>query len=257
MTNRQTMTVKLLGAPDDDGAVQFGDFREFCDNLSACLRRVEFVALGHKLRYRIAELRSGSAELTLAPIAGANGGGEVVFALFGDTVKALQLGQPVDRRFDGDDLQAFRKLGEPLTKRARAVWLAGTSVTTQFIANIDRIIGAAIPSEGSVKGSLERLNLHNRNEFVLYTPIGGHSVICSFPDEQFDRVREAIRRNVTVSGTLYFYPDTPYPHRVHVRDIEIHPPDDQLPTLKQLAGAWPDATGSLSAVDFLRARRDE
>ncbi len=36
MANRKTITVKLEGAPEDDGDVQFGDFREFCKNLSAC-----------------------------------------------------------------------------------------------------------------------------------------------------------------------------------------------------------------------------
>ena len=97
MANRKTITVKLEGAAEDDGDVQFGDFREFCKNLSACLGRLEAVLAASKLRYRVVGLRSGSAEVTLAPVAGANGDGEAVFGLFTDTVKALQNGQPVDR----------------------------------------------------------------------------------------------------------------------------------------------------------------
>ena len=58
-----TITVRLVGADEDNGIVRFDDFRAFCDNLSECLRKTEaLVAAGRPhIRYRIASLHAGYA----------------------------------------------------------------------------------------------------------------------------------------------------------------------------------------------------
>src|SRR5260370_42563342 len=93
--------------------------------------------------------------------------------------------------------------------------------------------GKVIPltSVGTVKGRLERLNLHNRNEFVIYPPVPGVQVTCLFPEELFSQVQAAIKQNITVSGRLVFRPGSAFPERVHVRRIEIHPAAEKLPQL--------------------------
>jgi hypothetical protein len=71
------------------------------------------------------------------------------------------------------------------------------------------------------------------------------------------QVREAIKRNVTVWGKLDFEPENPFPHRVAVTRMELHPPDSELPTLAELKGMAPGCAGGLTSVDFVRALRDE
>ncbi|MBI3465124.1 MAG: hypothetical protein HY000_19015 [Planctomycetes bacterium] len=236
------------------------EFLLFGHKMSGCLRRAEAVVTGERqqIRYRIAGLETGSAGMTveaIAPKKGPDRRMEVV-GLFKKTVADLQAGAFTDPRWTLDDLRGFRELIAPL-KRTKQVWVDGQQLTSQYIANIDKILGSSVGAEGFVSGRLERLNVHNRNEFVLYPPIIGASIVCHFPDELFERVRDAIKRSVTVCGTLFYVPDKPFPDRVHVRALEIHPPDDELPKLRELRGSFRGCTDGLSSVEFVRSTRDE
>jgi len=260
MAFSNALTVKLVGSDEDNGVVSFEDFRNFCDNLAKCLRKTDELVSGGqpKIRYRITSLASASASVTLEPITSKNGHdyrGEVI-GLFQDTVVGLQEGRHVDPRIGRDTLEIFRELINPLNRRTKEVWVGSARLTKQYEANIENILGNSIPSDGSVSGILERVNVHNRNEFVLYPPIPGYRIICEFPDEMLGQIRQAIKNNVTVWGTLYFQPDTPFPHQVHVSRLEIHPPDNELPKLRDLKGLAPNCTGGLKAVEFVRSLRD-
>jgi hypothetical protein len=197
--------------------------------------------------------------MTLAPLAPRKGqdAREEVIGLFVETVGRLEEGKEIDRRFTKEDLQLFRRLAEPLNRRLSGVEIARQRITTSFIANIDILIGSSIPLEGSVSGRLERLNLHNRSEFALYPPIEGFVVLCVFSEEMTDQVIAAINRTVTVSGRLIFKPDSPFPERVQVRSLEIHPPDSELPRLGELRGLLRGGIGNQTAVEFLNSIRDE
>ncbi len=251
---------RLVGADEDAGAVQFDDFHVFCDKMYECLRITEQVVTKRagRVHYRIVQLNSGSAAMVLeavAPKKGEDQRAEVV-GLFKKTIADLQAGKPVDPRLTSRDLKKFRELRAAL-KRTKEVWLDGAILDSQYVANIDRILGSTVKSEGSVTGLLERLNVHNKNEFILYPPVGSHQIVCRFPDTMFEQVRLAIRRNVTVTGTLYHHPDKAYPDVVHVKDLEIHPPNNELPKLGDLKGLLKGCTQGLTSVDFVRTLRDE
>ena len=132
----------------------------------------------------------------------------------------------------------------------------GSKLTSDFVASIERILGSAIPSEGQVTGRLERLNVHDRYEFVLF-PVAGTRIVCAFDQAMLEQVRMGIKRTVTVSGTLFFQPDKPLPDRVRVQAMEIHPADEELPRLKDLKGIARRCTGKMTSVEFVRAIRDE
>ncbi|MCX7428504.1 MAG: hypothetical protein NTW96_23120 [Planctomycetia bacterium] len=261
MTDGNRISVRLVGADEDDGIVRFDDFRNFCDSLAACLRKSEELLTSGptRIRYRIVGLENASAAVTLEAIAPTNGRDPrpEVLGLFRETVVNLQSGRPVDSRIGRDVLAAYRELISPLHRRTKEVWVDSSCLTTQYGASIDEILGSSIPSEGSVRGVLERVNVHNRNEFVLYPPLPGYSVSCSFPDSMLEQVRRAIKSNVTVWGRLHFQPDAPFPHQVHASRMEIHPPDDELPTFSDLRGTAKECTGTLTSVAFVRAVRDE
>ena len=119
-----------------------------------------------------------------------------------------------------------------------------------------RLVGPTLWSEGSVTGVVERLNVHDKNEFYLYPPLR-EAVVCTFPEDMFEQVRAAIKRNVTVNGTLSYASDNAFPTKVRVKSLEVHPPNDQLPTMRDLSGSFKDAFGGKTAVEFLRTIRDE
>ncbi len=257
---RPRLQVKLTGPEDDKGDVLFGDFRDFCGTLALCLRRAEEIVTEKTgLRHRIVGLKHSSACLELEPVPPKKGPdtGADVYGFFTAAVTDLQEGGKADPRLTSEDLRLFRRLAEPMHRRIRKVQIAGTVLTTQYIANIDKLIGISIPSEGSVTGRLERLNVHNRHEFALFPPIGGFTVTCVFPEELYEKVHNGMRKNATVFGTLAFKPDSPFPERVHVKTIEIHPSDEHLPRLADLRGQWKGATGDLTAVEFLKAIRGD
>ncbi|MBI1901815.1 MAG: hypothetical protein HYS13_11980 [Planctomycetia bacterium] len=203
-------------------------------------------------------MEASSAALELEPLAPADGpdNRRVVIDLFHETIERIQAGKSVDARFTFDDLVAFRDLATPLQRHSRELWINGEKLTAKYVAQLELILGSAIPSKGQLSGRLERLNVHDRYEFVLF-PAAGPRVVCIFDEAMFEEVRNAIKRMVTVSGTLYFQPDRPLPDRVRVDKMEIHPPDDELPKLRDLRATSPNCTGKLTAVDFVRALRDE
>ena len=259
MTNPQIEAL-LIGDDEDNGLVRFEDFRTFCDKMAHCLRTSEVIVTRQsgRVRYKVKHLQASSAALTLEAIRPRKApdlSAEVV-RFFKKTVAELQDGSSVDPRLTSDDLKEFRALIASL-KKTKQVWIEGKQVTSQYIANIDRILAATIASEGFVTGFLERLNVHNRNEFVLYPPILGAHVMCSFPDKMFEKVRMAIKHNVTVSGTLYYRLDKPFPDRVHVKALEVHPADNELPSLKSLRGLFRGSTNGMNATEFVRSLRNE
>lgn len=254
-----TIDIKLGGKSDTDPSVYFGEFRSLCKAVAECLRRSEMIVTGTKgaIRYRIAKLSTGSAEITLEAVRTAKARGRdkrsQVVGFFRRTTAAIQAGKKVDNRLGIDDLRAFRKLAP----RRRDVTINHTTLTSAFEQNVDRLLNDTIPTDGFVTGRLEKLNIHERNEFVIYPPIPGYSITCRFGNDLLDQVREAIKRTVTVAGIMHYAPDSPYPRLVIARSMEIHPGDDRLPTLCELRGAGAGCTGDMTAVEFVRSLRDE
>ena len=210
---------------------------------------------------RVSRRRSSrrSACVTLEPIPPKRGPDRTaeVVETFRTTLGNLQAGRPVDPRLSFDDLSAYRELVAPLERRAKGVWLDGVSLTTEFAANIDRIIGNTLASEGFVTGRLERINIHNRHEFGLYPPLGAARVTCRFEEPLLPQVQAALGRNVRVAGRLSFRPERAFPEHVLVKSIEVLPADSELPTLAELRGSAPGCTGGLSSVEFVRMIRSE
>jgi hypothetical protein len=252
----------LEGAQEDGGAVLLHDLRAFVKTLTDCLEIVEKRLVGTgDLRHRIAGMKVGSAYMLLQPApkgkTRAPDAGRVVYEGFGKLVGDLEAGRGPDPRFDAGDLKTFRKLAHLTLKGTKKVQVAGVPLTTQFVANVDKLLGGVVRARGTVKGRIEKINVHDRHEFTLYTPIGEVAVLCTFNGELFETVQRAIKRTVTVHGALLYRTGSPYPDRAEVETIEVHPADDDLPTLAALRGAMPGATGDKTAVEYVRAVRDE
>jgi hypothetical protein len=253
------INARLVGPDEDGGRVHFDDFCRFCDKMNLCLRRAEMVVTSQssRIHYRIDRLQDGSAAFDLAPLRPRKGPDyrAAVVVFFNSTVVAFQRGEPADERLGMEGLREFRSLYSDM-KRTKEIWIAGERITSQYLANIDQKLRPAFTSEGFVTGVLERLNVHDKNEFILFPPEWG-AVTCVFPEDLFEQVRAAIKRNVTVSGTLAYPPDKPHPVKVHVKEMEVHPPDKDLPTLRQLRGLFRGGTGGKTALEFLKSIRDE
>ena len=110
----------------------------------------------------------------------------------------------------------------------------------------------------TIDGKLEQINIHNNaNTFRIYPslPIAS-SVSCKFPQELLEHVQSALGSFVSVSGECFYRPDAPFPYKIKVQEMRILPPSSELPSLSELRGIAPEATGGKSSEQFVRELRD-
>lgn len=106
----------------------------------------------------------------------------------------------------------------------------------------------------TIDGKLEQINIHNSlNKFRIYDP---HYVVeCTFTNDLLERVQNSLGSFVSVSGECVYRPGETVPCKINVWKMEILPLSHTLPSLKDLYGIAPDATGGKSSEEFVRGLR--
>jgi hypothetical protein len=183
-----------------------------------------------------------------------------VMQTFVTDVRALSNKKP-PARADLAMLEAYRDLSKPLERHIQHVEIVETKNRTipidrAFSQNVEKVIGPDSFSFGSISGRLERVNLHNAYRFEIYPTIGPKRVKCEFKSELKEQVKRALDGYVTVSGRLRYKTWDKYPHAIDARAIDEHKDEKRLPSLHDLRGVAPKATGAVSAEDFVRSIRD-
>lgn len=110
----------------------------------------------------------------------------------------------------------------------------------------------------TIDGKLEQINIHNNaNTFKIYPSLPGvTSVSCKFPQDLLEHVQGALGSFVSVSGECFYRPDAPFPYKITVQEMRALPPSSELPSLSELRGIAPEATGGKSSEQFVRELRD-
>jgi hypothetical protein len=161
-----------------------------------------------------------------------------------------------------EELQAFREFVDQPSRNLTAFTVAREgdapiTITDEIGLAIDTAISGEITEEGRMSGLLESINIHaDANRFNIYPAAGPSRVVCHFPRSKLDEAVEALGKHVCVSGSFKYRKHELVPHEVIVRDIEIFPLDDQLPSLAGLRGIAPNATGDVDSVAFVRSIRN-
>ena len=163
---------------------------------------------------------------------------------------------------DRDLLKRLRDLNGPVGRSVRAARLRRKGRTVELNqllkAKIELILAPEETFEGSLKGRLEAINLHDQtNTFRIYPPAGASRVTCHFPEELRKAAISALDRNVMVAGVLKYKASAPFPEAIDVREIDVLPDAEELPRLVELKGAAPEATDRQTPAEFVRKLRDE
>ena len=110
----------------------------------------------------------------------------------------------------------------------------------------------------TIDGKLEQINIHNNaNTFRIYPSLPvASSVNCKFTQELLEHVQGALGSFVSVSGECFYRPDAPFPYKIKVQEMRVLPPSSELPSLSELRGIAPEATGGKSSEQFVRELRD-
>ena len=110
----------------------------------------------------------------------------------------------------------------------------------------------------TIDGWLEQINIHNRaNTFKIYASLPSvFSVRCKFPQDLLEKVQNSLGTFVSVSGECFYRPDAAFPYKIDVREMDALPPSENLPSLDDLYGIAPDATGDKTTEEFVRESRN-
>lgn len=190
----------------------------------------------------------------IPPIEGRDFGPEVVRAYI-DGLNQLETDGAAPPFFTEDALEAAGKLGRvrPGPEGRVKVQALGRTVTVteRVSASVSELKARTYAIQGSIEGTLDIVNLHDRREFRIYDAIYGLGVPCHFPPELLESVRNGLGKRVSVSGRI----------RVNqrgdkllaqVETLRILPPEEELPKPSDVRGLVPDMTGGRLSEDYLR-----
>jgi hypothetical protein len=247
---RRQITVQIKGSAEDGGYLRISEFLKQLDAIKTALKHTERLLSGSDERsvyYRIVKLSMASpATVVMEETAIRNHERRGTLPKVPIAQRFVSNMRQIERRGtlphvkDLQTLEAYRDVGTLLHKHVESVILKSAkqevSIGEEFNRRIDKIIGPDQIIEGSVTGVLLAINLHNTTRFEIYPAVGPTKVACDFSPELKKRVIEGLDHNVRVIGKLRYKHWAPYPHAITADDLDVFPPDNELPTLLDLRG---------------------
>jgi hypothetical protein len=104
------------------------------------------------------------------------------------------------------------------------------NLTKEFKAKLDLILAPEEKAKGFVRGMLEYINIHGgQNVFKIYPDVGPIKITCYFPQQLKKIAIQAVGNYIEVKGELKYREVSNYAHEIIVEEIEIFPPDEELP----------------------------
>jgi len=267
------INIQLEGSIEDNGLVRVSDLTSKLNTLLEIIGKLDRLVTrsGTSSLYVVVyELRLSSPSLVgceLKAFKPHKDYREAVVNKFFEGLYFIERGDvPVE--YDSDILQSYKKLGDRIGRNGKedsylneVICYSGeirVKLPQNFEGKVDNIIGEDEITEGSASGILEYLNIHgNKNIFNIYPTAGARQIKCHFPPPLKPQVIQAVDRYVNVIGKLRYKRRDSFPYSMDVEKLEISPPENELPTLFDLLGMAPNATGELSSEEFVRKIRNE
>jgi len=180
---------------------------------------------------------------------------------FYDTYDSIQSGALAGKEIESVLIEDMTEITNQIGKHINSIKVImdeyDLTLTKEFKTKMNLVIAPEEKSSSFIRGMLEYINIHeNKNVFRIYPDIGPRKIVCHFSEELTKKAIEAIGKYVEVKGELRFRAVSKHPHEIFVEEIEIFPPEEELPTLYELRGIAPDLTGDLSSEEFVRKIRD-
>ena len=264
---RNKITFKFQGKVTEDGHVRLSEFVNRLESLYKLLHQIDLNITGEKsptVYYQITNLSHdspASIEIEAKPEPKYIDRSEAVIDKFYYGLDHMRISQQVPDGFPYEVLDAYKAFIEHPLKQLTSFDIVRDdeqlSITDDIVYTIDKAISGEFKNEGSMSGLLEAINIHGgRNKFTIYPLAGPHRVVCHFPGSQLVEAISAINRHVSVQGTFKYRSKAFHPFEVEVKEMEVFPDDDELPSLSSLRGIAPNATGDIDSVKFVRELRN-
>ncbi len=263
----RTITIQLLGGASSGDDLRLDDFLEELETVRTALRETERLVSSKEpsLYFKIKRLQKNSPALVeLEATTDVHDErakpqfASYVVRSFTTNLRLISK-KKLPRTIDMPALASYRELTLPIEKRQLEVRIqAGNHsvlINRNFRNVLEAMIGHDEMSYGSVSGKIEAINLHKKNRFWLYPTVGGKRVRGKFRGKDKKRFKAGVDEYVTVYGRLRYKTWDKFPYAIFADDIQIH--DTSAPTLSELKGVCPEATGDLTTQEYVDRLRDD
>lgn len=259
----ERLTVTVHGPASAGGNVDASVYARFLTDFLVTVRRVESLVRPEgqePVRFQVAEMHTSAPSFAMSPVTAWPEQGTRVISAYMQTVEDLEERGSHPPYIDAPTLQSFRKLATYIGDGLGGIAIAGrattVSVTRRLERAVNRLLGMVLKTRGSFTGRLENINAHGGLRCRIYPRTGPSYVECRFPPDLLTQIAAGLKRQVTVSGTLYYLGFRAFPHRIDAEQVVVHPTEDGLPTIWDLWGLAPDVTGGERAEEYVRGLRD-
>lgn len=262
----RALTIKLLPDKDTDD-LRLDDFLEELEALKVALRETERLVSGREpsLYFRVMRLRKDSpatVELEAASTADdararPRFASHIVRSLAANLMVISTRKRP--RKIDMSTLTAYQEMTRPLERHGLQVVVTSgknsVQINQQFREALRSVMGDDETSYGSLSGRIEAMTTHSRNSFRLYPVVGATRVIGFFSGKDRAKFAAGMDKYVTVWGDIKYKTWERFPYSIQADEIDVH--GEPEGTFQHLKGAAPNATGSMTSMEYLDTIRDE
>ncbi len=265
--NNKKIVVEFGGSDIDNEKVRLSEFITELASINKALQNIDCIISKSStptMYYRITQLRQYSpATVEIQPVPKKE---DIDYSLavtdkFMSSLRSIcNAESPPD--FDIKTLEAFGEIGNTLKKNMSKINLRGNGFQIELkkdlSESIEKILGKDEIIQGSVSGILEALNIHGPNRrFTIYPIAGAKKIDCQFSNELLEKAISAVNKHIHLRGKVKYKKKATFPFGIIVEEIEIYPSEDKLPTIFELRGIAPNATGKLKSEDFISRIREE
>ena len=112
---------------------------------------------------------------------------------------------------------------------------SAVAVTSQLVANVDKLVGPVVESYGTIEGRLEGLVVHGERRFFIYDSLANRQVTCHFGERiSLTEIFQAFEKRVAATGLIRSKLGTGERVSVEVAQLEVFPSDDLLPPVTEI-----------------------
>lgn len=259
--------IRVSGTSDDNGLVRLPDFLHALNSLQEALSRLDKLVTKSQspsVYFRITELKYGSpatVETEILPLRPNVLHAPAIVDKYMNALENIKQGR-IPQEFDRGLLEVYRRIAHGIKENVSAISISSNGleidVTTKIETEISNILEKDEFVHGTVSGILEAINIHaGTNKFNIYPIAGAEKVECAFPETLKHGAVAGVGRRVLVHGELKYRAREDFPSYIRVDGLEVFPPDDELPSILELNGIAPNATGELSSEEFISRLRGE
>jgi len=273
-----TITIQIVGAESDSRDVRFSELITQLEAVKIALKETEVCLRdGAKtfspLDYRVIDLtHSSPSQFELQPITdkGNRDYANRVLKTFTTELRRIRSRSRLIARPEINRLIAYDEIGPREKSHVDVVRIAlrekrvtrptvvrEATIDKKFKQNLENILGPDEITYGAISGRLEYVNVHNTRNFRLYPLIGPRWIRGRFTEDLLPEIRKGLDRQVTIFGKLQFKSWDKHPYAMVAQSIDVHEPDNELPTFNDVKGIAPNLTGDLRSSDWVRKIRDE